>query len=134
MRKYLLFSLMLAGTGAFAAPVKWVDANGNVQYGERAPRGVTSSTVRVQPQGEGKEDPRLKDVAAVPYLNERGRAGYQEFLEHAGPRAFVTCTDGTWGTAYGEEEYAMQDALRKLLDKSQSHGCKPYAINNSVVW
>ncbi len=142
MHKYLVVSSMLAGTlaamfvgaRALAAPVKWVDANGNVHYGEQAPKGVASSAVRVQAQGQGDEDPRLKDVAAVPYLNERGRAAYQEFLAHPGPRAFVTCTDGTSGTAYGETEYAMQDALSKLLAQNKSHGCKPYAVNSSVVW
>jgi hypothetical protein len=38
----------------------------------------------------------LNDVAAVPYLNERGREGYKKFLTLQKPRAFVIAPDGGW--------------------------------------
>lgn len=80
-----------------------------------------------QPSGFASID----DVAAVPNLNERGRAIYRTFLAHPSPRAFLLCQDGRFSTMYVVGNH--QDKLDAMLSNRTS-GCEPYAINNDVVW
>jgi hypothetical protein len=140
MKKYLVFLLMIAGSTAYAGVVKWVDAEGKVHYSEKAPEGSTASSVATSGGSSNSSEwaasgfAKLDDESAVPYLSEGGRARYKEFLSHAGPRAFVVCLNGSFSTIYGEKEIGMEKALKNKLANSQSSGCKPYVVNNAVVW
>ncbi|HEX3982562.1 MAG TPA: CocE/NonD family hydrolase [Acidisoma sp.] len=73
----------------------------------------------------------LDDVAAVPNLDEIGRADYQHFLAHATPRVFVIGPDGQNAASYGGF-----DPLGRALSVCLAHGftCTPYAVDDSIVW
>lgn len=73
----------------------------------------------------------LNDVAAVPYLNEKGREGYKKFLTLQKPRAFVIAPDGGWHFAYrGYDPLAV--ALESCRKKHT--GCSLYAVDDQIVW
>jgi dienelactone hydrolase len=71
-------------------------------------------------------------VSAVPFLDERGREGYQNFLHQYSSRAFAVSDSGAWSWAEGGD-----DPMSVALDgcqKQSSDPCKLYAVNNAVVW
>lgn len=74
---------------------------------------------------------RVDDAAAVPYLNDAGRQGYKQFLTLPIPRAFIIAPDGAW--ALSARDF---DVLASALSLCQARhaGCKPYAVNDQVVW
>ena len=74
---------------------------------------------------------KLEDVAAVPYLTDSARQMYQRFLTLPNPRAFVIAPDGGW--AFSSKDFdVLASALHICQAKHQ--GCRPYAINDQVVW
>jgi dienelactone hydrolase len=73
----------------------------------------------------------LTDEQAVPYLDTRGRAGYEKFLAMPRPRAFVIAADGGWdAAALGHDPVAY--ALAKCNAKHRD--CRLYAVDGGVVW
>ncbi len=77
----------------------------------------------------------LRDVQAVPHLDERGRTGYREFLAAPSPRAFVIAPGGTW--AWRAEAPTPELALEAALQDCQRHTeqrCVPYAVDEAVVF
>ncbi len=74
----------------------------------------------------------LEDADAVPYLDERRRALYREFLAMPHPRAFSIASTGNVGWAY-----QGHDPLARSLDNCERLAktpCTLYAIDNDVVW
>lgn len=70
---------------------------------------------------------QIDDVNAVP-ISVPQRKAYQSFLSHSSPRSFVICNDGRAITTFGSID-AIKNRLAALpID------CKPYAVNDSVVW
>jgi dienelactone hydrolase len=74
---------------------------------------------------------KLTDVAAVPFLNNDGRALYQRFLNRPGPRAFVLAPNGAASVANGGYD-PLGYALRHCAQGSAL--CRPYAVDDDVVW
>lgn len=81
----------------------------------------------------------VNDVDAVPFLNERGRAGYRDWLTKKTPKAFVLAPDGSWNATWGvvsntavESHEPLPRALARCEKRTQ--GCKAYAIDDRVVW
>lgn len=77
----------------------------------------------------------LRDIQAVPHLDERGRAGYQDFLAAPSPRAFVIAPGGGW--AWRAEMPTSDMALEAALQDCQRHTeqrCVPYALDDAVVF
>lgn len=73
----------------------------------------------------------LANEQAVPYLDAKGRAGYEKFLAMPRPRAFVIAVDGGWdAAALGVDPVAY--ALAKCNAKHQD--CRLYAVDGDVVW
>jgi dienelactone hydrolase len=73
----------------------------------------------------------IDDVAAVPFLSQRGREVYRIFLSKPFPRAFAIGADGS--VAASSQGY---DPLRKAISVC-GHGripCSLYAVNDYVVW
>ena len=73
----------------------------------------------------------IQDAAAVPYLNDTGRQGYQKYLAFPKPKAFVIAPDGAWSaSAKGDDPLiaAMASCAKAHRD------CKFYAVDNDVVW
>lgn len=73
----------------------------------------------------------LNNVAAVPYINENGRRGYERFLTLPTPRSFVVAPDGGW--AFSSRDFdSLSSALEACRKKHQ--GCGFYAVDDQVVW
>lgn len=73
----------------------------------------------------------LADVAAVPFLTDRGRAMYGQFLDADSPRVFVIGPNGAVVTSHGG-----YDPLGRAMRECMRAGgpCRPYAVNDNVVW
>lgn len=70
-------------------------------------------------------------LPAVPWVDDRGRATYQQFLDSKPPRVFVVAPGGTSATAQG----GFDPLARALALCATAHAtCVPYAIDNDVVW
>jgi dienelactone hydrolase len=73
----------------------------------------------------------LENPNAVPYVDEKGRDGYQKFLTMRRPRAFAIATDGGWDAAsLGPDPLAY--ALNNC--NKMHHDCRLYAVDGDVVW
>ncbi len=74
----------------------------------------------------------INDAERVPYLKDTGRQGYKTFLTKQFPRAFVLAPNGAWNwTEMGD------DPLKRALDacnRRTDGKCKPYAVDDVVVW
>jgi dienelactone hydrolase len=74
----------------------------------------------------------IGDVAKVPLISDESRNnGYKRFLNTDIPRAFVIGPSGQWSYQSG------LDALAVALERcaaSAKQACKPYAIDDAVVW
>ena len=76
----------------------------------------------------------LNEVDFVPYINERGKQGYKEFLARPLPQAFAISATGAWG--WGSKP-SFDEAKRLALANCQEHSsvaCFLYAVNDEVVW
>jgi len=90
-----------------------------------------------QPASSADVDPRLSQVAEVPFLNSDGRTGYERFLNITmRPRAFVIGPNGTSGAAwaYRSGANASADALAYCAVLTHGRPCYVYALDDRVVW
>jgi hypothetical protein len=73
----------------------------------------------------------LNDISAVPWVNAASRELYAKFLTLKPPRAFAVAPGGQAASTQGG-----YDPLGRALAKCKLNGltCKPYAVDNSVVW
>lgn len=81
----------------------------------------------------------IDDVDAIPYLNDRGRKGYQDWLRRPTPRAFAIADDGHWYATWGRpaDPDLPADAGERALQqcaRNAGRNCKLYAVNGAVVW
>jgi dienelactone hydrolase len=75
---------------------------------------------------------KIDDINAVPYLGERGRSAYRDYLDKMTPRAFAVAPNGAWCWAEeGEDPDAR--ALETCARKS-GQACKLYSVDDNVVW
>lgn len=72
----------------------------------------------------------IDDAAAVPYLNDKGRALYTAFLAQPLPRAFVISPHG----AFSRQGGIAPDAYGLELCRAAWTDCGVYAYDNDVVW
>jgi hypothetical protein len=80
----------------------------------------------------------LDKVDAVPFLSEKGRGFYQEFLGMPTPRAFAIAPNGSWGrdsrpVNVRAAPYVMQNALERC-NRRGAGLCRLYAVDEHVVW
>jgi hypothetical protein len=76
-------------------------------------------------------------IDAVPYVSEKGRGAYQEFLGMPTPRAFAIAPNGSWGRAVRLRPGARGDVAEDALERCNRRGegqCRVYAIDGHVVW
>jgi dienelactone hydrolase len=73
----------------------------------------------------------IGDVAAVPYLNDAGRALYRRYLAKPIPKLFMISPGG-----YADAQYGGFDPVREgqARCRQQRQVCRPYAVDNDVVW
>jgi hypothetical protein len=83
---------------------------------------------------------QLDDVQSVPYLTERGREGYRNWLTRPLPRAFAVSAEGVWSATWtrtpANAAMPADPAERALLQcnaRSKSQ-CRLYAVDKDVVW
>jgi hypothetical protein len=82
----------------------------------------------------------INDVDAIPFISDRGREGYREWLTKSTPRAFVISDAGRWISTWGinpqnpeEPKDPAERALQRCA-KVNNAPCKLYAVNGAVVW
>jgi hypothetical protein len=74
----------------------------------------------------------LDDINAVPYVPQRGREQYREFLKKATPRAFAVSATGSWGWA--EEGENTNDKALAACQAASREPCRLYSVDNDIVW
>ncbi len=72
------------------------------------------------------------NINAVPYMNDKGRTGYKEYLSKSSPRAFAISVAGAWSWAEEGDDPSSR-ALAACQTNSKS-ACQLYAIDDDVVW
>jgi len=83
---------------------------------------------------------RIDDVDAVPYLSDKGRENYREWLTRPTPKAYAISTGGQWFGAWsmkpGDPAHPIDPSERALYVCQQraKAACELYAVNGSVVW
>lgn len=82
----------------------------------------------------------INDVDAIPYLSDKGREDYRQWVARPTPKAFAIAPTGHWFGAWSlkpmDPTHPADPAERALLVCSQraQMPCKLYAVNGSVVW
>jgi dienelactone hydrolase len=74
----------------------------------------------------------IDDVDAVPYMGERGRAAYREYLSKMSPRAFALSPSGAW--CWAEEGEDPDARALATCEKKGGQPCKLYSVDENVVW
>jgi len=85
--------------------------------------------------GQALAQPAVLDVAAVPGLDDAGRASYRDWLDANVPRALALGANGRvgWGAGGGSLEIARARALEHCTEQGGTD-CTLYAENLAVVW
>ena len=81
----------------------------------------------------------LEKVDAVPFLREKGREAYKEFLSKPTPRAFAIAPNGAWASSFRSVPGSRQqlDVVGYAMESCNRRGngeCKLYALDERVVW
>jgi len=81
----------------------------------------------------------LGKVDAVPFLKEKGRDAYKEFLSKPTPRAFAIAPNGAWASSSRSAPGSRQqlDVVGYAMESCNRRGngeCKLYALDGRVVW
>ncbi|MDO8300199.1 dienelactone hydrolase family protein [Lacisediminimonas sp.] len=74
----------------------------------------------------------LGDINAVPFVRERGRAAYREFLTRSAPKAFAISASGAW--SWAEEGDDPVERVLSSCQKNSREPCRVYAVDDYVVW
>ena len=91
------------------------------------PPSLPSSSPSSPAAGQGVPPPAPE---AVPYLSERGRQAYRQFLKLHKPRAFAIAPDGGYAFAAGN----AQAQATALAECSKSHqACRLFLVDDAVV-
>lgn len=74
----------------------------------------------------------IDNVAAVPFITDKGRSGYREYLAKSAPRAFAISGSGAWSWAEEGDDPASRAV--SACQKNSKLPCQLYSIDNDVVW
>jgi hypothetical protein len=101
--------------------------------------GASQSTQLGSPVNVDKDFAVVANVDAVPFLDERGRQGYRDWLTKPSPRAFALAPNGIWNATWGSPTGLVDespDAAQRALSRCEKRaaGCKLYAVDRRVVW
>ncbi len=113
----------------------------NLLYDELARSGATLRVIH------GNYNGWIKDLVSginaglgvVPFLREKGRDAYKEFLSKATPRAFAIAPNGAWASSSRSAPGSRQqvDVVGYAIESCNRRGngeCKLYALDERVVW
>lgn len=82
----------------------------------------------------------IDDIDAIPYLSDRGRTAYREWLALPTPKAFAVSNTGFYFATSGlrpRDTTLPTDPNERALQGCERNAkvqCKLYAVNGSVVW
>lgn len=82
----------------------------------------------------------INDVDAIPYVNDRARERYRDWLTQPTPRAMAIAATGSYALSSGlnpkDESLPSDPSQRALLvcNRTSKSPCTLYAVNGSVVW
>ena len=78
----------------------------------------------------------INDVDAVPYLNDKTRKSYLQFLNSKKPRIFAVCKDGGSKMSTGGKSVPISNLLNNFKGEvaPANPNCEIYAVNDEVVW
>lgn len=82
----------------------------------------------------------IDDIDAIPFLSDRGRNDYAQWLKLPTPRAFAIANNGYYWHTSGvkpKDETLPPDPVERALlmcEKAAKRPCKLYAVNRAVVW
>jgi hypothetical protein len=133
------------------APCKLYAVNNTVIWTrDAAPAPITATapastpaviTVAAQPRALASGYARVDDVDAIPFISDRGRDSYRDWLGRPTPRAFALSAEGHWAATWGlspADPAAPRDPSERAIficqQRSKGLPCKLYAINGAVVW
>lgn len=74
----------------------------------------------------------LGDIDAVPFISDKGRAAYREYLSKDTPRAFAISESGAW--CWAEEGEDPDGRALKTCQATSDKPCRLYSVDNDVVW
>jgi hypothetical protein len=83
---------------------------------------------------------RIDDVDAIPFINDRGRQSYRDWLTKSTPRAFAISATGGMAASVGlkpvDETLPSDPVVRAVVacNRQSKTPCRLYAVNGSVVW
>jgi Peptidase family M48 len=83
---------------------------------------------------------KIDDVDAIPYINDKARDKYREWLKSDTPRAFAISPTGAYASSLGLVPFRADlptnpvDRAVKVCNEISKSQCKLYAVNGSVVW
>lgn len=82
---------------------------------------------------------RIEDAAAVPYLDDKGRAAYSEFVARSGYKVFAIADNGkyVWDWITPSPSVKLPDFAHDIVSRCQKlaqRPCKVYAVNGVVFW
>ena len=72
------------------------------------------------------------NVSALPFVADRGREGYRDYLAKSSPRAFAISGSGAWSWAEEGDDPGAR-AIAACQRKSQLR-CQLYSVDQDVVW
>jgi dienelactone hydrolase len=74
----------------------------------------------------------LDNIEAIPFMHDKGRQAYRNYLTKESPKAFAVSSTGAWSWAEDGD-----DPVERVLTACQSNShqpCRLYAVDNTVVW
>lgn len=74
----------------------------------------------------------IDNVSAVPFVTDKGRSGYREYLAKSAPRAFAISGSGAWSWAEEGDDPASRAVA--ACQKNSKLPCQLYSIDNDIVW
>ena len=74
----------------------------------------------------------IDNVAAVPFVTDKGRDGYRDYLAKSAPRAFAISGSGAWSWAEEGDDPASRAVA--ACQKNSKVPCQLYSVDNDIVW
>ena len=132
---------------AVNADVVWTREPAPAPARAAVPATIVSTTTVAPAPARASQPPHIAsgfaaidDIDAIPYLSDRGREGYRDWLTRQTPKAFALSPTGHWAATWGlkplEPTHPTDPSERALLVCSQraQQPCRLYAVNGSVVF
>lgn len=77
----------------------------------------------------------IGDIQRVPFLGDKGREGYRQWLSKMPPKAFVISESGHWKSNWGGSgPDAVADLALKGCHDLDGTNCQLYAVDSNVVY